>query len=168
MMSSANRHERLLQYELLFCIQEPDVDLIDMIERLRTQYPHVDSQLFVGTFALWHRPSPRRHHHFLLHRNVEVILRWNVSERQHRRDQKSKNCQHATGVRHESIPVVSRLGQWSDDARRDPVRDGSVHGRQRRARSSDAVHCRQERILRLTRKGSSASLIRRVFIARRN
>ena len=33
-----------------FCVQENDNELIDMIERLRAQYPHVDSQLFVGKY----------------------------------------------------------------------------------------------------------------------
>ncbi|CAF5132276.1 unnamed protein product, partial [Rotaria magnacalcarata] len=37
------------RYELLFCLQEHDSELVDMIERLRAQYPHVESQLFVGS-----------------------------------------------------------------------------------------------------------------------
>ncbi|CAM4871515.1 unnamed protein product [Rotaria socialis] len=37
------------RYEILFCVQEHDNELIDIIERLREQYPRVDSQLFVGT-----------------------------------------------------------------------------------------------------------------------
>ncbi|CAF3177984.1 unnamed protein product [Rotaria socialis] len=37
------------RYELLFCLQEHDSELIAMIERLRAQYPHVESQLFVGS-----------------------------------------------------------------------------------------------------------------------
>ncbi|CAF4031068.1 unnamed protein product, partial [Rotaria sp. Silwood2] len=37
------------RYEILFCLQEHDSDMIDMIERLRAQYPHVESQLFVGS-----------------------------------------------------------------------------------------------------------------------
>jgi hypothetical protein len=36
------------KFEILFCVQEHDNELIDMIERLREQYPHVESQLFVG------------------------------------------------------------------------------------------------------------------------
>ncbi|CAF0723554.1 unnamed protein product [Adineta ricciae] len=36
------------RYEILFCVQEHNSELIDIIERLRIQYPHVDSQLFVG------------------------------------------------------------------------------------------------------------------------
>ncbi|CAF0986251.1 unnamed protein product [Rotaria sordida] len=37
------------RYELLFCVQEHDNELIDLIERLREEYPDVDSQLFVGS-----------------------------------------------------------------------------------------------------------------------
>ncbi|CAF3334175.1 unnamed protein product [Rotaria socialis] len=37
------------RYEILFCVQEHDNELIDIIERLREQYPRVDSQLFVGS-----------------------------------------------------------------------------------------------------------------------
>jgi ceramide glucosyltransferase len=37
------------RYEILFCVQEHDNELIDLIERLREQYPHVDSKLFVGS-----------------------------------------------------------------------------------------------------------------------
>ncbi|CAF4659930.1 unnamed protein product [Rotaria sp. Silwood1] len=40
------------RYEILFCLQEHDSDLIDMIEGLRAQYPHVESQLFVGTQSI--------------------------------------------------------------------------------------------------------------------
>ncbi|CAF4068253.1 unnamed protein product [Rotaria sp. Silwood2] len=36
------------RYEILFCVQEHDNELIDMIERLREEYPDVDSQLFVA------------------------------------------------------------------------------------------------------------------------
>ncbi|UJR21391.1 hypothetical protein I4U23_024481 [Adineta vaga] len=37
------------RYEVLFCIQEHNSELIDIIERLRAQYPHVESQLFVSS-----------------------------------------------------------------------------------------------------------------------
>lgn len=40
------------RYEILFCVQEHDNELIDMIERLRKQFPHVESQLFVGSQKL--------------------------------------------------------------------------------------------------------------------
>ncbi|CAF0827682.1 unnamed protein product [Adineta ricciae] len=36
------------RYEILFCVQEHDKELIDLLERLREQYPHVESQLFVA------------------------------------------------------------------------------------------------------------------------
>ncbi|CAF1018248.1 unnamed protein product [Adineta steineri] len=37
------------RYEILFCVQEHNNDLINMVEGLRAQYPHVESQLFVGS-----------------------------------------------------------------------------------------------------------------------
>ena len=37
----------VLQYEILFCLQEDDPELTDMLQRLRVQYPRVESQLFV-------------------------------------------------------------------------------------------------------------------------
>ncbi|CAF0835852.1 unnamed protein product [Adineta steineri] len=40
------------RYEVLFCVQEHDNELIDLLERLREQYPHVESQLFVGSHKL--------------------------------------------------------------------------------------------------------------------
>ncbi|CAF0787196.1 unnamed protein product [Adineta steineri] len=42
------------RYEVLFCVQEHDNELIDLLERLREQYPHVESQLFVvkGNFLI--------------------------------------------------------------------------------------------------------------------
>ncbi|CAF1070686.1 unnamed protein product [Rotaria sordida] len=40
------------RYEILFCIQEYDSNLIDMIERLRAQHPHIESQLFVGSQSI--------------------------------------------------------------------------------------------------------------------
>ncbi|CAF1379098.1 unnamed protein product [Adineta ricciae] len=39
------------RYEILFCVQEHDKELIDLLERLREQYPHVESQLFVGSLS---------------------------------------------------------------------------------------------------------------------
>jgi hypothetical protein len=35
------------RYELLFCLQEHNNELIHLIEQLRAQYPHIESQLFV-------------------------------------------------------------------------------------------------------------------------
>ncbi|UJR28046.1 hypothetical protein I4U23_009302 [Adineta vaga] len=41
------------RYEILFCVQEHDNELIDLLERLREQYPHVESQLFIGSLKLF-------------------------------------------------------------------------------------------------------------------
>jgi ceramide glucosyltransferase len=48
------------QYEILFCVQEHDNDLLDMIDRLRTQYPHVESQLFVRKYYNYLRANRRQ------------------------------------------------------------------------------------------------------------
>ncbi|CAF5058385.1 unnamed protein product, partial [Rotaria sp. Silwood1] len=40
------------RYEILFCVQEHDNELIDMIERLREEYSDVDSKLFIGSQKL--------------------------------------------------------------------------------------------------------------------
>lgn len=36
------------EYEIIFCVQEADDPVIPLIERLRTEYPHVQSSLLVG------------------------------------------------------------------------------------------------------------------------
>ncbi|CAF1649336.1 unnamed protein product, partial [Didymodactylos carnosus] len=36
------------RYELLFCVQEPAPHVIDIVKKLQQQYPHIDSQLFIG------------------------------------------------------------------------------------------------------------------------
>ncbi|CAF0763799.1 unnamed protein product, partial [Didymodactylos carnosus] len=36
-------------YELLFCVQEPNSEAIDIVKRLQQQYPRIDSQLFIGS-----------------------------------------------------------------------------------------------------------------------
>ena len=35
------------QYEILFCIQEHNAELVDMLDRLRAQYPRIESQIFI-------------------------------------------------------------------------------------------------------------------------
>ena len=44
----------LLQYELLFCVQNSqDADVIKLVNDLKSKYPHVDAQIFVGELMLY-------------------------------------------------------------------------------------------------------------------
>lgn len=45
-----NIHFSLLQYELLFCIENKNDPAIPIVEGLMKKYPNVDAQLFIGKY----------------------------------------------------------------------------------------------------------------------
>jgi ceramide glucosyltransferase len=61
-------------FQMLFCVADPDDPAIDVVERLRAEFPDVDSQLVIGSPAFGLNPKVQSLAAMDRYRKYDVIL----------------------------------------------------------------------------------------------